>query len=168
MVKLVKFREDLYYRLDVIRVQIPPICDRKEDIIPMAEHFLAQYAEELGKPRLKLGVSALNSILNYDWPGNARELKNTVKRAVALSNNSVLESDDIFIVPTLQSMPGKLELKRSPEPNTLEEGQREQIKRALIANNWNYSKTSKQLGIGRTTLWRKVKKYDLKSMSVVS
>jgi DNA-binding NtrC family response regulator len=168
MVKLGKFREDLYYRLDVIRVQIPPICDRKEDIIPMAEHFLTQYAEELGKPGLKLGVSALNSILNYNWPGNARELKNTIKRAVALSNNSVLESDNIFIAPAVQSMPGKLELRRAPETNTLEEGQREQIKHALIANNWNYSKTSKQLGIGRTTLWRKVKKYDLKSMPVVS
>ena len=164
MVKEGKFREDLYYRLDVIRLHIPPLNERREDIVPLAEFFLRQYRDELGKPSINLGNSAVNALINHSWPGNVRELKNTIKRSMALANKDILESEDIYFVPSDLSAPkpGRLEIKRPPENNTLEDSQREHIRRALIANNWNYTKTSKQLGIGRTTLWRKVKKYDLK------
>jgi len=163
MVKMGAFREDLFYKLDVIRIQLPPLCERREDLIPLAENFVQECCHELGKPEISLSASAVNSILDHNWPGNVRELKNTLKRAVALSTGQSLESGDIFIMPSMKTKPGKLELKRPPEPNTLEEGQKEHIRRALVANNWNYSKTSKLLGIGRTTLWRKVKKYNLRS-----
>jgi DNA-binding NtrC family response regulator len=168
MVKAGRFREDLYYRLDVIRVHIPTLSERHEDIMPMAEHFLKKYGDELGKPCLKLGSSAINALMNYSWPGNAREMKNTIKRAVALAGRDVLEEDGIFFAPMPTNRPGRLELRRPPEPNTLEHSQRDHIKRALISNNWNYTRTSKQLGIGRTTLWRKVKKYNLKPEMTVS
>ncbi len=168
MVKMGSFREDLYYRLDVIRVHIPPLASRREDIMPMAERFLKVYSQELGKPGLKLGASAVNALLSYNWPGNVRELKNTIKRAVALGNGDMLESEDIFFLPGSFERPGKLELKRKPESNTLEDTQKEHIRKALIANNWNYTRTSRELGIGRTTLWRKVKKYNLKPEMVVS
>ena len=168
MVKAGTFREDLYYRLDVIRIHIPPLSERCEDIMPMAEHFLRKYSEELGKPGLKMESSAVNALLNYSWPGNVRELKNTIKRAVALTGRDVLEKDDIFFAPNVLSHSRRLQFRRPAESNTLEDTQREHIRRALISNNWNYSKTSKELGIGRTTLWRKVKKYDLKPESSVS
>lgn len=168
MVKVGRFREDLYYRLDVIRVQIPTLAERSEDIMPMAEYFLGKYSEELGKPGLRLGSSAINALMHYNWPGNVRELKNTIKRAVALTGREALESDDIFFMPSTVNRPGRLELRRPPEPNTLENSQRDHIKRALISNNWNYTKTSRQLGIGRTTLWRKVKKFNLKPELTVS
>jgi two-component system, NtrC family, response regulator AtoC len=168
MVKMGRFREDLYYRLDVIRVQIPTLSERHEDIMPMAEYFLKKYGDELDKPNLRLASSAINALMNYAWPGNVRELKNTIKRAVALTGRDVLESDDIFFMPAPINRPGRLELRRPPEPNTLENSQREHIKRALVANNWNYTRTSKQLGIGRTTLWRKVKKYNLQPELTVS
>jgi DNA-binding NtrC family response regulator len=168
MVKAGHFREDLYYRLDVIRVHIPTLSERHEDIMPMAEHFLKKFGDELGKPCLKLGSSAINALMDYSWPGNVREMKNTIKRAVALTGGDVLEEDDIFFTPMPTNRPGRLELRRPPEPNTLEHSQRDHIKRALISNNWNYTRTSKQLGIGRTTLWRKVKKYNLKPEMTVS
>jgi len=168
MVKQGKFREDLYYRLDVIRIHIPPLSTRREDIMPLADHFLAKYRQEMGKPGLKFGSTAVNALLNHSWPGNARELKNTIKRAVALASGDLLEGNDIFFIPATFSRGMKLELRRPPQGNTLEDSQRDHIRRVLIANNWNYSKTSKQLGIGRTTLWRKVKKFSLKPESIVS
>ena len=162
MVKVGQFREDLFYRLDVIRLHIPALVDRREDIVPLADFYLEKYKKDLEKPEVSLDTSAFNALLNYTWPGNVRELKNTIKRAVALSSGSVLGSDDIFFVPTAVERPGKIHLKRPPEKSTLEDSQRDIIRGALVNNNWNFSKTSKQLGIGRTTLWRKVKKYDLK------
>jgi DNA-binding NtrC family response regulator len=168
MVRQGKFREDLYYRLDVIRVHLPPLCGRTDDILPLAEHFLKECSEELNKPNLRFGLKAIDSLLSYNWPGNVRELKNTVKRAVALASTDTLESEDIFFVPAPTALPGKIELKRAPEADTLEDTQKDHIRRALVANNWNYTRTSMQLGIGRTTLWRKVKKYDLKPELAVS
>ncbi|HEQ99092.1 MAG TPA: sigma-54-dependent Fis family transcriptional regulator [candidate division Zixibacteria bacterium] len=167
MVKAGTFREDLYYRLDVIRVHIPPLSERCEDIMPLAEHFLRKYSDELGKPGLKMDSSAVNTLMNYDWPGNVRELKNTVKRAVALTNRDILDQDDIFFAPNVIGHPRRLELRRPPETNTLEDTQREHIRRTLVSNKWNYTRTSKELGIGRTTLWRKVKKYNLKPETAV-
>jgi len=162
MVKLGQFREDLFYRLDVIRLHIPPLAARREDIVPLADFYLEKYKKELAKPDLTMDSSAFNALLSYSWPGNVRELKNTIKRAVALSSDPVLRSDDIFFVPASFERPGKIQLKRPPEKSTLEDSQRDIIRNALVNNNWNYSQTSKQLGIGRTTLWRKVKKYELR------
>jgi DNA-binding NtrC family response regulator len=168
MVKAGTFREDLYYRLDVIRIHLPSLSERCEDIMPLAEHFLRKCAGELGKPGLRMDSSAANSLLNYEWPGNVRELKNTIKRAVALTNRDTLDQEDIFFAPNVLGHPRRLQLRRPPETSTLEDTQREHIRRALASNNWNYTRTSKQLGIGRTTLWRKVKKYNLKPETIVS
>ena len=99
MVKLGQFREDLFYRLDVIRLHIPPLVERRDDIVPLADFYLEKYKRDLDKPDLTLDASAFNALLSYNWPGNVRELKNTIKRAVALSSGPILQSDDIFFMP---------------------------------------------------------------------
>ncbi len=158
-----KFREDLYYRLNVISINLPALSQRREDIIPLANHFLQKYCQHFNKPAKHFTESACDKLIHHDWPGNVRELENTVKRAVALSNNDVIDSDALFL---MKPMP-KTELTDgdrqgiSPGNVSLIDMQREHILKSLKENRWNYSVTAGKLGIGRTTLWRKVKKYNI-------
>jgi DNA-binding NtrC family response regulator len=158
-----KFREDLYYRLNVISINLPALAQRRDDIIPLANHFLQKYCKHFNKPIKRLTDSACDKLINHDWPGNVRELENTVKRAVALSNGDVIDVDSLFL---MKPMP-KTDATNGDRQDailsnvSLVDMQREHILKSLKENRWNYSITAGKLGIGRTTLWRKVKKYNI-------
>ena len=162
------FHKDLAGRLNAITINLPPLRQRAEDIEVLVEYFLRKTANETGRPRLNVTRTAADRLIHYKWPGNIRELENTVRRAAALTTGETLDEDAIVFVDGGAVAPPE---KRTPaEENAhtmrLADNQRELIEKALVQNDWNYTRTAKQLGIGRTTLWRKVKKYDLKPEGV--
>jgi DNA-binding NtrC family response regulator len=156
-----RFRDDLYYRLNVISLRIPSLAERREDIIPLTQHFLSKYCSHFNKPHIQLTPAACETLLTHDWPGNVRELENTVKRAVALCISDSIGEENLFLMNPLVKPNQDDILGSGTRSLSLEDLQREHILRSLKDNNWNYSLTATKLGIGRTTLWRKVKKYEL-------
>jgi len=155
-----RFSKELYARLNGMAVHIPPLRERPEDIVPMAEYFLRNIQREYHRLPLSLSPDGLKALLEYHWPGNGRELENTLKRAVALSTEGRIGRKEIvFISPrTVRLVPQPV---LSEEKRSLLENQKLQILKSLEDNNWNYSLAASQLGIGRTTLWRKIKKFNL-------
>jgi len=166
MVTSEEFREDLYYRLNVIPLNIPPLVERAEDIEILTGYFIRKICNEMKRGTMTIDRSIVEKLLSHTWPGNVRELENTLKRGIALCSGNELTAGDIIFVssngrhePNTTGPPVKsLHLKGS----LMDSNQRSLILRALSDNNWNYTKTASELGIGRTTLWRKIKRYDLK------
>ncbi|MFH1700214.1 MAG: sigma-54 dependent transcriptional regulator [Candidatus Zixiibacteriota bacterium] len=160
MVREGKFRDDLYYRLNVMPLHISPLRDRLEDIPSLTEYFLRKIQKEYERAPITLSTDGLELLLKHKWPGNVRELENTLKRAIALSGGDQIKYEDIIFIS-----PRETELTYRPSPldksRSLAETQKLQILNSLEENNWNYSLTANQLGIGRTTLWRKIKKFNL-------
>jgi len=155
-----KFREDLYYRLNVMPMHIPSLRERPEDIPPLIEYCLRKIQREYNRSTITVSADSLELFLKHDWPGNVRELENTLRRAVALSGRDVIQYEDVIFISARNGQPAP-----EPEPGlakSLREGQRLLILKTLQDNDWNYTLTANQLGIGRTTLWRKVKKYNLR------
>ena len=147
-----KFREDLYYRLNVVTIDLPGLRYRREDILPLAEHFLKKYAKENNKPAKSFSPEAVEFMLNYHWRGNVRELENVVERGVILAK-------DKFI--TLAEFPQELTRPGPVEGRTLEALERNQILKVLEETGGNIARTAKILGIHRMTLYNKLKKYDI-------
>ena len=146
-----KFREDLYYRLNVVTIDLPPLMDRIEDILPLAEHFLKKYAEE-NKNRIKnFSPEVVEFMLNYSWPGNVRELENMIERGVILSKNNAI---------TLAELPQDIIHPTPAEGKTIEAVMRNHIINILEETKGNISKTARILGIRRMTLYNKLKKYN--------
>ena len=156
MIKRGTFREDLYYRLNVINITLPPLRERKEDIAALARHFLQQYAKKLDKSITDLTSDALELLAGYHWPGNVRELENVVERAVILCESDLLGAEDLS-VPTPAMI---AELGTNP---SLEEMEKNYILRVLKEANGNQSKASQLLGIDRKTLYLKLKKYGIQT-----
>ena len=156
-----RFREDLYYRLSVIPIFLPPLRRRREDVLPLAEHFLRRWsAEEDGRPAPELTADACDILLSYDWPGNVRELENTIERAVVLAERSRIDADDLVLCGV-----GVGE-KFGPSPAeasalTLHDVERQHIGRVLARYGGNRSRAARSLGIDRKTLQRKIAKYEL-------
>ena len=152
------FREDLFYRLNVIQVTLPPLRDRREDIPALAEHFLARAAIKLGRT-LRLSPAALELVLRYPWPGNVRELENAIERAAILTRSDAVEPDDLppHVSAGLQLGPSPA----LPRQITLAEAERAHILTTLERFGRNHSGAAEALGIGRTTLWRKLKEYGI-------
>ena len=161
-----EFREDLYYRLNVIPLNLPTLKERVEDVEILTDYFLRRIATEICKPSLTICRDAVEKMRSHSWPGNIRELENTLKRAAALCTSDHLEVEDLMFIANndgnrqIPSGPTRTSLKI--KGNLLDNNQRNLIISALNDNSWNYTKTASELGIGRTTLWRKIKKYDLK------
>ncbi|MGE5893082.1 MAG: sigma-54-dependent transcriptional regulator [bacterium] len=149
-----KFREDLYYRLDVINITIPPLRDRPEDIEELAHYFLAQYSDNLAKEITGLRPEALGALNRYPWPGNVRELENVIERAAILCDSDEIGPEDLSIPVGYQ--PGE-----KPAGGSLEEMEKDYILKILRESDGNQSKTSQVLGIDRKTLYLKLKKYGL-------
>ncbi len=152
------FREDLFYRLDVIPLTIPPLRERREDISLLAELFLGRFAERQGRA-MRLTPAALDRLLRYAWPGNVRELENAIERTAILAQTDTIEPDDL---PPHVS--GGVLLGPAPglaAAQTLADAERAHIMRTLEQCGWNHSRTAETLGIGRTTLWRKLKEYGI-------
>jgi len=164
LVKLVRenrFREDLFYRLNVMPIHIPPLRERPEDIPALTEYFIRKIQREYNRRPASISADAMELLLKHHWPGNIRELENTLKRAIALSGKDQIGHEDIIFINASVSSPLDDSCIR-PGSRSLLENQKAQILSSLKENNWNYSLTAGQLGIGRTTLWRKIKKFNLK------
>jgi DNA-binding NtrC family response regulator len=149
------FREDLIYRINTVKITLPPLRERKDDIIPLTNHYLISFSTKYNKPGLKINNQALEKILSYKWPGNIRELKHTIEKAVILSESNTLTINDFVFDNSIKS---NTEIDK---PISLEEGEKLIIKNALERNNWNISETAKELKIGRQTLYRKIDSYDI-------
>ncbi len=150
-----RFRRDLYYRLNVIQLHVPPLRNRREDILPLARVLLADAAERLRRPLSQLSPHAADQLLQYQWPGNVRELENAMERAVALAAGNRIETDDLP-----EEVRKAIPLPLATHPiKALDEVEMDYILAVLELNGGNQTRTSEQLGIGSATLYRKLKKY---------
>jgi DNA-binding NtrC family response regulator len=145
------FREDLYYRLNVVSLNLPSLRERKEDIPLLAEHFLEKFTQEKNKQPLKISQEALKQMMNYNWPGNIRELENAIERAVVLAKDNYIQSEDM---PNISS-------DEQPASSSLAENEKQLIKSTLAKYFWNKYQTAKELKITRSTLYSKMRKYGL-------
>ena len=150
------FRQDLLYRINTIELRIPPLRERGEDILLLAEHFLAKYNRKYRKEAKGLTRETKNKLLKYNWPGNVRELQHTLERAVILSDSNLLRPND-FLFPTATA---GSEEEETQELN-LEKLERKAIEQALRTSNGNISRAAELLGITRFALYRKMEKLDL-------
>jgi DNA-binding NtrC family response regulator len=148
-----RFRQDLYYRLRVVEIIVPPLRERREDVLPLSRQLLAATAKRFGKKVPSLTPAAAHLLLRYAWPGNVRELENALERAVALARSDRLDVDDlppeVAAAPPIGPAPG--------DRRTLAEVERDYIAAALLASGGNRAKAAEQLGIGVATLYRKLK-----------
>ncbi len=149
------FREDLFYRLNVVSIHLPPLRERREDIQLLADHFLDKFRAETNKKIEGISSQALNLMMEYDWPGNVRELENAIERAVVVGKGSEIVPQDL---PFFNQ--GVTE-ERGPKLKSLKDREKIHILQTLEENGWNISKTAEDLGIDRVTLYNKIKKYNL-------
>ncbi len=164
MVEQGTFREDLYYRLNVINIRVPPLRERKEDIPLLSEFFLQLAAERTGVKKKVLTKRALEKLYDYSWPGNVRELQNEMERMVVLSSDETKLTADMLSPKIIESSEkGKVQGARvhGKLKDALEELERQMIKEGLRRTGWNKSKLAKELGISRAGLIMKVEKYGL-------
>ncbi len=148
------FREDLFYRLNVITITIPPLRERREDIMPLAEYFIRKYGKKISKDVKALDSGAKKVFLEYDWPGNVRELENVIERAVILCETDIISTADIAVKEARKSD------RRSGFPQ-LREIERDYILTVLRETGGNQTKASHLLGVDRKTLYLKLKKYGI-------
>lgn len=154
LVKKRLFREDLFYRLNVITIVIPPLRERGDDILLLAQHFVKKFSAELGKSPLKFSDNALKSLRNFNWPGNVRELENVIQRIVVMNDGDVVE------VPDLPSLMRFSVANRKGFTKTLAEIEYEYINNVLVSVNGNKTKAAEILGIDRKTLREKLRKME--------
>lgn len=159
------FRRDLYFRLHVVEIKVPPLRKRPQDILTLAEHFLAKFSQETGRRIQRFTPAARDALIRYRWPGNVRELRNVIERAVLLTNHDQLGPEDLVLsnlATASESGEYTLQSTNSFEPLTLAEVEKRHIAATLQSTSWNKSRASELLGIERTTLDRKIQRYELK------
>jgi transcriptional regulator with PAS, ATPase and Fis domain len=160
LVKEAKFRDDLYYRLNVVKIDLPPLSQRREDIPVLIDAFIQKFNAKMGKQITGVSDPVLRLLLNHDYPGNVRELENIIEHAFVLCGSNRIDLD---------CLPRELTIKKEERGSSvpLEEGhpfekaEAEIVKRALEENRGNRVKTAEELSISRATLWRKIKRYGL-------
>lgn len=154
------FRKDLFYRLQVVEIRVPPLRDRLEDVPSLADHFLRRFAKETGRKIRGFSPDAMQKLTSYIWPGNVRELRNAIERAVALNDKPQLEAADIWLTSLDPSSSGThVSLYK---PLTMEEMEQKHIRDTLKFTDWNKSRAAEILQIERSTLDRKIKSYDIR------
>jgi DNA-binding NtrC family response regulator len=153
MVSGKEFRQDLLYRINTIRIELPPLRERREDIEILAGFFASKYTRKYKKPDLKIHPLALEQLTNYNWPGNIRELQHTIEKGVILCEHQHITSRDLVLDQAISIPPD--------EPVTLEEMEKRMIRKELKSHGQNLSVIAKHLGISRPTLYKKMKKYGL-------
>jgi DNA-binding NtrC family response regulator len=151
-----RFREDLLFRLNTIEIHLPPLRERREDILPLAQYFLRRHSGRYGRARAGFSDEALQLLRGYDWPGNVRELDHAVERAVLLSRLETVEAADLALAP-LAARPA------TPDTSgrSLEELEREAIRQALARHDGNVSLAAKALGLSRSALYRRLQRFGL-------
>jgi two-component system response regulator HydG len=168
MVEEGSFRQDLYYRLVVFPITLPPLRDRREDIPLLVEHFLEKYARDAGKRVTRVEAQAMDAMAAHGWPGNVRELENVIHRTLLVSSGLELKLEDL--PPGIGEDQSSAGLGAQPPADSgsasgtmnLEELERETIVRAMENNKGNLSDVARQLGIGRSTLYRKLEQFGLR------
>jgi len=155
-----RFRDDLYWRLNVFVIDLPPLRDRPEDITELAEHFLGRFTLAMNKPQMRFSKEALEVLSAYSWPGNVRELQNAVERAVVLGSPPEIQVGDLPVRVGSRSEPN------GAGPMSLEEVERAHVRRILERFDWNVSQAAKVLGIDRGTLYAKIRRYSLERAPV--
>jgi transcriptional regulator with PAS, ATPase and Fis domain len=149
-----RFREDLYYRLNVISIHMPPLRDRKEDIPLLVKAFIKKYCLEMNREESKISPSALKLLSDYDWPGNVRELENIIERALVIGTSKEIVPEDLPF--------SKKEQVPQALPKSLKKMEKMHIEGILDENNWNISQAARELDIDRQTLYNKIEKYGIK------
>ncbi|QDV43533.1 Nitrogen fixation protein VnfA [Stieleria neptunia] len=160
-----KFRQDLFYRLHVVEMVVPPLRKRGSDILLLAEHFLAQFNQQMGRRITTISDAAKRMLLDYRWPGNIRELRNVIERAVVLNSGVTIDAEHLLLTPAMSAGTGDAEsiAASSPVEISLAELERSHIERVLRHTDGNKSRAASILGIERSTLDRKLKKFDRES-----
>ena len=160
-VKQDRFREDLYYRINVVMINLPPLSERVGDISLLAERFLRMYCAQHNRVKLGLKPEAVEYLERYPWPGNVRELENVIERAVLLSKDKFISADDLPAQIKQEHVWGHKSRSRLSLKEAMAEPEKNLIRQVLEANNWNRQETAKVLQISRCTLFKKMKQYNL-------
>jgi len=154
MAEKAEFRQDLLFRINTIHINIPPLRNRKEDIIPLAEMFLKRYSEKYKKDNISISKSAEDRLMNHRWDGNIRELQHTIEKAVIMCDDNVINPEHLGLYQSVSS-------SSYDDGSTLEDVERRTIAEAINSNNGNLSLVAQKLGITRQTLYNKIKRYGL-------
>ena len=150
------FREDLYYRLNVVPIQVPPLRQRREDIARLVEHFVRKFARESRREVRGVSAGALDALTRYDWPGNVRELENVIHRAVVLAGGPVVHLQDVPLDVAMPETVSLLARDTLPLREACDEFERQYVLRSLERTHWNVSRTARQLGVHRNTVLAKL------------
>jgi transcriptional regulator with PAS, ATPase and Fis domain len=153
------FREDLYYRLNVFSILVPPLRERKSDIPLIANYFVKKYAQIMGKLITAISSEAMDALIRYDWPGNIRELENAIERAMVVGQPPCIKPEHLPFQLTNNNK------KKTVGSGTLAAIEREHIAAVLDENHWNISRSAEILAIDRVTLYNKIAKYGLQKPS---
>jgi transcriptional regulator with PAS, ATPase and Fis domain len=165
-VEMREFRQDLYYRLRVVPIHLPPLRERKDDVPLLVNHFINRFNKETGKKVTHVSAEAMEILMAYDYPGNIRELENIIEHVMVFCSGDTIQAEHLLkdIQPSRNDIIGRVIEKEDPM-RALEQ---ELILKVLKQTGWNYKKTSEKLKLSRTTLWRKVKEYAITKPSDVS
>jgi len=149
-----RFRKDLFYRLNVISIHVPPLRERKEDVPPLAKASVRKCCLELNKDEVNIAPSAMKLLVDYDWPGNVRELENVIERALVIGGGKEIAATDL---PFTGREPVREQL-----PKSLKSMEKIHIERVIEEADWNISRAARELDIDRQTLYNKIEKYEIK------
>ena len=171
MVETGTFREDLFYRLYVVPIFMPPLRERKEDMPPLIEHFLRKFCDRSDRPAVKISDKAMRCLLNYEWPGNIRELENTMERAVVSAESGEIQTYDLPSAVQKQAsdifnqLPENVEelkrIKKQLREKAIEDVEKEFVINALTASDYHVSKAASAVGMQRTNFYRLIRKYNI-------
>jgi two-component system response regulator AtoC len=150
------FREDLYYRLNVVPVHVPPLRERREDVPRLVEHFVRKFARECHRDVRGVSAGALDALVRYDWPGNVRELENVVQRAVVLAGGAVIHLEDVPLDVAMPETVSLLARDTRPLREACDEFERQYVMLSLERTQWNVSRAARQLGVHRNTVLAKL------------
>jgi DNA-binding NtrC family response regulator len=154
------FRDDLYFRISTITLRVSPLRERREDILPLALHFLSDIGVRTGRPVPELSGPAAEFLCAQEWPGNVRELRNAVQRAVVMSEGEVLQAEDFGFL--LRARVSQQEPYSDPSLSRWEQSEKTNILAELSRQKWNKTRTARELGIAKSTLFEKLKKYGIR------
>ncbi len=175
MIKEETFREDLYYRLNIVPISIPPLKERQEDIPLLASHFLKKYAEEMGKPVKGFSPEAMKRLMRYSWPGNVRELENVIERSVVMIDEEMVQAEHLVLpVQAEEEREGQeiqipvtsdelKEIKKHLREKAVEDVEKAFILSALERNNWNVTRASEEVGMLRPNFQALMRKYNIRA-----
>ncbi len=162
-----RFRSDLFYRISMVSIHVPPLRERRKDIAPLIAHYNERLANQMGKPPLEFAPEAIEALEAYRWPGNVRELRNVVSRLCLLSSTPLVRREDLpHDVRGERRLPCAFDDCAKDDPGrrlSLERAERQAVMEALVAEHGNLSKVAQRLGISRPTLYRKIQLYGIQT-----